>query len=183
MLPKTLSILSLAKGNVEEFHFLAHKIWPVTFKNILSAAQIEYMLQMMYSEESLVKQQEDGCELYLLQTEGQNIGFLSIQHNKDNTLKTKVQKIYVLPEFHGTGAGRFLMDLALIEAKKEGANAVFLNVNRYNNAVGFYEHYGFKKMYTEDIDIGNGYLMEDWVMEFPLTPVPLTPEGGIVIGF
>ncbi len=172
MSPETLSITSLEKGDVEEFHFLAHKIWPVTFKNILSPAQIEYMLQMMYSKESLVKQQEDGCKLYLLQADQQNIGFLSIQHDKDNTSKTKVQKIYVLPEFHGTGAGRFLMDFALAEAKKEGAKAVFLNVNRYNNAVGFYEHYGFKKMYSEDIDIGNGYLMEDWVMEFPLTPSP-----------
>ena len=173
MLPKSFSITSLGKGEVEEFYCLAHKIWPVTFKNILSELQIAYMLELMYSEESLVKQQEDGCKLYLLQADQQSIGFLSIQHKKGNTSKTKVHKIYVLPEFHGTGAGRFLMDFALAEAKKEGAKAIFLNVNRGNGAIGFYEHYGFKKMYSEDIDIGNGYLMEDWVMEFPLTP-----EGG-----
>jgi len=172
MLPKIFSIVSLAKGEVEEFHRLAHKIWPVTFKNILSEVQIAYMLQLMYSEESLVKQQEDGCKLYLLQADEQNIGYLSIQHNKENTSKTKVHKIYVLPEFHGTGAGRFLMDFALAEAKRENAQAVFLNVNRYNNAIGFYEHYGFNKMYSEDIDIGSGHLMEDWVMEITLTQSP-----------
>lgn len=172
MLPKIFNTVSLQKGEVEEFHRLAHKIWPVTFKNILSEVQIAYMLQLMYSEESLVKQQEDGCKFYLLSSDDKYIGFLSIQHNKGNSQKTKVQKIYVLPEFHGTGAGRFLMDFALVEAKKENAKAVFLNVNRYNNAVGFYEHYGFKKMYSEDIDIGSGYLMEDWVMEISLNQSP-----------
>ncbi|HEA29639.1 MAG TPA: GNAT family N-acetyltransferase [Leeuwenhoekiella sp.] len=168
MPPKAFSTKLLKQGEVDDFHRLAHKIWPVTFKNILSEAQIAYMLEMMYSEESLIKQQEDGCKLFLIKADDQNIGYLSIQHNKENSGKTKVHKIYVLPEFHGTGAGRFLMDLALTEAKKEGATAVFLNVNRYNNAIGFYEHYGFKKLYTEDNDIGQGYLMEDWVMEIPM---------------
>jgi len=174
MPPKIFSIVRLANGEVGEFHRLAHKIWPVTFKDILSEVQIAYMLQLMYSKESLLKQQQDGCKLYLLQADEQSIGYLSIQHNKENTSKTKVHKIYVLPEYHGTGAGRFLMDFALAEARKENAKAVFLNVNRYNNAIGFYNHYGFKKMYSEDIDIGSGHLMEDWVMEIaiPLTPSP-----------
>ncbi len=171
---KAFEIRVLKYGEVEEFYHLAHKIWPITYKNVLSEQQISYMLELMYSTESLEKQQKDGCNFYLLQAEEQAIGFLSIQHNKDNSGKTKVQKIYVLTEFQGTGAGGFLMDFAISEAKKKDSTAVFLNVNRHNKAIGFYEHFGFKKMYSEDNDIGHGYLMEDWVME-----IPLTPEGGI----
>lgn len=160
-----LEITRAENGEVEVIHQLAHRIWPVTFKDILSPTQIDYMLEMMYSVEALKKQQAEGCDLFILKKEKQSIGYLSVEHNKDGIGKTKVQKIYVLPEVQGTGAGRFLMDHAFAEAKKAGSTAVFLNVNRYNNAIGFYEYYGFQKMYTEDIDIGAGYLMEDWVME------------------
>jgi len=167
-LHKAFSVQFLAKGEVDEFYKLAHIIWPVTYKEVLSQEQISYMLEKMYSKPSLIQQQEDGCFFYLLKADEKPVGFLSIEHNKDNSGKTKVQKIYVLKEYQGTGAGRFLMNFAIENAKKQGANAVFLNVNRYNKALGFYEHYGFQKMYSEDIDIGEGYLMEDWVMEIIL---------------
>lgn len=173
MMSRALHVELLPDGEVETLRKVALKVWPITFKEILSPAQIAYMMEMMYSEASLREQQQSGCKLYLLKDDKTPVGFLSIEHDKEHSGKTKVHKIYVLHTYHGTGAGRFLMDFAFAEATKMGDTAVFLNVNKYNTAIGFYEHYGFKKIYTEDIDIGEGYLMEDWVMEFPLTP-----EGG-----
>ncbi len=158
-------IRPVRQGEVRVIHNLAHRVWPVTFKDILSPAQIDYMLELMYSVDSLKKQQGDGCHFFVLEKGKNPIGYLSIEHDKGGSGKTKIHKIYVLTEEHGTGAGRYLMDHAFAEAKKAGSTAVFLNVNRFNKAIGFYEYYGFKKMYTEDIDIGEGYLMEDWVME------------------
>ncbi|MEI9808163.1 MAG: hypothetical protein WDO16_09960 [Bacteroidota bacterium] len=38
-------------------------------------------------------------------------------------------------------------------------------MNRSNNAKLFYEKIGFIVIREEDIDIGNGYLMNDYVME------------------
>nr|AOE13916.1 GCN5-related N-acetyltransferase [uncultured bacterium] len=166
---KKFSVHLLAQGDVKVFQELAHEVWPITYKDVLSKDQISYMLEMMYSKEALRQQQQDGCDLYLLQADKHSIGFLSLQHNKDNSGKTKVQKIYVLTEYQGTGAGRFLMNFAIEEAKKQGAAAVFLNVNRYNKALYFYEHFGFKNMFSEDNDIGKGYFMEDYVMEMPIT--------------
>lgn len=165
---KTLSIHLLKEGEVDSLQKVAQKVWPATFKEILSPAQIAYMMEMMYSPKSLLEQQKSGCRLFILKKDAEDIGFISLEHNKDDSGKTKVHKIYVLQEIQGTGAGKFLMDHAFAEAEKYGDAAVFLNVNRYNKAIGFYEYYGFKKMYTEDIDIGQGYLMEDWVMERPL---------------
>ena len=59
------------------------------------------------------------------------------------------------------------MDFAFAEAKKAGDLGVTLNVNRDNKATSFYEYYGFKNMYSEDFDIGKGYLMEDHIMYYP----------------
>jgi len=54
----------------------------------------------------------------------------------------------------------------LVAAMKiKGASSLQLNVNRNNNAKVFYEKIGFAVIKEEDIDIGNGYLMNDYVME------------------
>jgi hypothetical protein len=42
-------------------------------------------------------------------------------------------------------------------------------VNRYNKAKDFYEKAGFKIIETVDIEIGNGFYMNDYVMELPLS--------------
>jgi ribosomal protein S18 acetylase RimI-like enzyme len=45
-----------------------------------------------------------------------------------------------------------------------GNKNLLLNVNRENPALGFYKKKGFEVIKTEDIDIGNGYFMNDYVM-------------------
>jgi len=50
------------------------------------------------------------------------------------------------------------------QAIKRRNNKLLLNVNRQNKARFFYEKLGFKIAYSEDIEIGNGYLMNDFVM-------------------
>ena len=51
------------------------------------------------------------------------------------------------------------------EIKTLGGVSLQLNVNRNNKAKEFYERQGFAVIKEEDIDIGNGYLMNDYVME------------------
>ena len=50
-------------------------------------------------------------------------------------------------------------------AKENNSSYFILNVNRYNKATDFYIKLGFEISYEEDIDIGNGFLMEDYVMK------------------
>ena len=71
----------------------------------------------------------------------------------------------ILPASQGKGVGAALINSIgeiAIENKNE---SLLLNVNRYNKAVGFYEKVGFKVVGNEDIDIGDGFLMEDFIME------------------
>ena len=80
----------------------------------------------------------------------------------------KIHKLYVLPDIQGLGVGRKFLVLAEKIAREKGLNEITLNVNRFNKAVGFYQRMGFKIEKEEDIEIGNGYLMEDYVMTLPL---------------
>lgn len=144
---------------------LAKKIWPVTYATILSKEQLHYMLDRFYNLKALQKQLESGQVFYLAQNENQEfVGFVSYEINcKPN--KTKIHKIYVLPETQGTGIGKQLFDLVKTKAQENQQTAIFLNVNKYNNAQKFYQKLGFTITKEEVIDIGNGYVMDDYVME------------------
>ena len=89
----------------------------------------------------------------------------SFEHNHKNENTTKIHKIYVLPETQGTGLGRQFFELVKDKAIENNQEAIFLNVNKYNNAIHFYTKLGFTKVKDEVIDIGNGYVMDDYVME------------------
>ena len=123
---------------------LALQIWPPTFGDILSPEQIEYMLEMMYSLESLQQQQENGHKMFLMYWGEKPVGYLSLEHHLSGKWEhsfTKVHKIYLLPEEQGKGAGKILMDLAFAEAKQKGDHAVMLNVNRFNKSARGLEYH------------------------------------------
>jgi ribosomal protein S18 acetylase RimI-like enzyme len=144
---------------------LAQRTWPHTFGKILSKEQIAYMLEWMYSISSIKEQiEKKGHHYILVQKNEEFVGYASYELNYSGSHNSKLHKIYVLPECQGTGAGRILMD-EVIKRTREGKNSnLLLNVNRDNPAIGFYQKNGFEIIRTEDIDIGNGYYMNDYVM-------------------
>jgi len=145
---------------------IAYRTWPKTFGSILSQEQIDYMLQMMYSTDSLIEQTTRKNHVFFLaHSDKECVGYASYQVNYAGLPKTKVHKIYILPEVQGKGVGRLLLD-EIVKVAHENSNTVIsLNVNRDNPSVTFYEKLGFIKKGEEDISIGNGFLMEDFVME------------------
>jgi ribosomal protein S18 acetylase RimI-like enzyme len=147
---------------------LTFRIWPQTYASTLSQAQIDYMLEMMYSEESLTRQMtEEGCNFILVFGNGEPVGFASYSEIK--TGSWKLHKIYILPNQQGKGTGRFVIDHIIKTILLQGAESLQLQVNRYNKAKDFYEKLGFAIIEIADFDIGNGYFMNDFVMEKKLT--------------
>ena len=144
---------------------LTKKIWPVAYGEILSKAQLDYMIDKFYNETALRELIQKGHVFYLAQDDnGKDVGFVSYEINSEPN-KTKIHKIYVLPETQGTGLGRQFFELVKEKAIENNQKAIFLNVNKYNNAIHFYNKLGFTKVKDEVIDIGNGYVMDDYVME------------------
>ena len=147
---------------------LAYKIWPSTYGEILSKIQLDYMLDKFYNLNYLQNQLENGQHFILISNENVIVGFASYEFNFENSNKTKVHKIYVLPEIQGKGVGKILMDFIRNKAIENTNLGLLLNVNRFNKAITFYEKYGFVKNNSVDIEIGNGYLMQDYILELNL---------------
>jgi ribosomal protein S18 acetylase RimI-like enzyme len=143
---------------------LTFRVWPQTYASIISQEQIDYMLEMMYSEASLAKQMtEEGCRFIIVYEDGNPVGFAS--YGETETGIWKLHKIYILQNQQGKGTGRLVLDYIVAELMKKNAKALQLQVNRFNKAKEFYEKLGFTVIKTADFDIGNGYFMNDFVME------------------
>jgi len=147
---------------------IAHKTWPNTYGSILSQEQLDYMLDLMYSYASLLEQLKTKPLFFLAQEEDSFLGFTSCENNYLNNKVTRIHKIYILPEAQGKGVGKALVDKVVALAKENQSNIISLNVNKFNKAVSFYKKVGFKIVAEEDLDIGDGYLMEDYKMELKL---------------
>ena len=143
---------------------LTFRVWPQTYASILSQVQIDYMLEMMYSESSLQKQiTQDGCQFIIVYEDGNPVGFAS--YNEEEPQKWKLNKIYILQNQQGKGTGKYVISYIIDEIKKQNATSLFLQVNQHNNAKTFYERLGFSEVDFVNLDIGNGFFMNDYIME------------------
>ena len=163
-----MKIVKCEIAQVEEVTKLAYAIWPSAYGAILSKEQLVYMLDRFYNKEALQHQIENGQQLYLIQDKNQEfVGYVSYEINCEPN-KTKIHKIYVLPETQGSGVGKKLFQFVKTKAENLQQKAIFLNVNKYNKAQEFYLKLGFKITKEEVIGIGNNYIMDDYVMEVTL---------------
>jgi GNAT superfamily N-acetyltransferase len=145
---------------------VSERTWPSTYGHIISQEQIDFMLDWMYSDASLEKQMNTGCEFYIASKQNDNgdidpVGFCSVSPEDG---AHKLNKLYVLSIAQGTGAGKALLNKAIDVAKAAGSNSLFLQVNKQNTAYHFYLKKGFIKELEFKFDIGNGFYMDDYVM-------------------
>ncbi len=144
---------------------LALAIWPDTYKEILSPEQLTFMLDAFYSKNTLLQNiSADNHQFILALLNDKPIGFAAFEVNyKYNT--TKIHKLYIHPEAQGKGIGRLLLEEIKKSSLETQNSLLILNVNRFNKALSFYKKIGFSIIEEVNIEIGNGYLMEDYVMQ------------------
>ena len=143
---------------------IAEKTWWPTFSKIISAEQIRYMLDNIYKTEVIAEAMLNGSQRYILiSTDSVPQGFASYGRRKEDPSVYKLHKLYVLPENHGLGYGRLLIDEVKRRLINENIRILDLNVNRYNSARIFYEKLGFSVIAQEDVPVGP-YWMNDFVM-------------------
>ncbi|WP_316785878.1 GNAT family N-acetyltransferase [Pedobacter frigiditerrae] len=148
---------------------LAERIWPATYSAYISDEQLRYMLDLMYNQGELLAQLEKGYVFLMASEEDKDVGFACYSIVDTANDVYKLHKIYVLPEMHGKGVGKILMNEVLNLAKRNGGKSLELNVNKHNKAKDFYLKSGFKIKESVTIDIGNGFVMDDFVMELALS--------------
>lgn len=158
-----------AAADIPAIRAIAHAAWPVAYGSILSPAQLVYMLQLMYSEAALREQMEvKGHRFLIAEANGAALGFVGFEHGYKGQRRTRLHKLYILPETKGTGLGALLLAAVEAAARAAGDEAIELNVNRFNPTKDWYLRRGFDIERNEVIDIGHGYVMDDHVMAKPL---------------
>ena len=128
-------MFTIRKATIDDrslIHDLASRIWENTYGKILSKEQLDYMFDMMYAPDNILKQMEElHHQYFIILADDMPAGYLSIEKTGENTYN--FQKIYSLPEMHGTGIGRFIIEQGINYLKEvhTGPFTIELYVNRY----------------------------------------------------
>lgn len=159
-------IPALTDGQLQEIADLAEIIWHEHFTPIIGEDQVNYMVDKFQSYHALKEQIASGYEYFQLRSGDELMGYTGI-HEEDG--KLFLSKLYLKKEARGrhfsTLALEFLKDLGT----KRGLSCIWLTCNRHNsNTLAVYDHFGFQTVRTQAADIGNGYVMDDYIMELPL---------------
>ena len=159
--PATLEDIPLIRS-------LAEVVFPATYDALLPDGQVAYMMEWMYSAQNLRRQLEEGHTYYIAYRDTTPCGYLSVE--PQSATRFHLQKIYVLPAFQGEGIGRRLFQQAVEQVRREGQlpATLELNVNRKNRAVKFYRKMGMHPARTVDVEIGEGFYMNDYIMELKI---------------
>ncbi len=162
-----MKLIKAVKEDIAIIQELARKSWEHTYADILSKEQLEYMLSIMYSQKEIEEHlQNPNYHYFLVFDEVFNVfdGFVGYENHYEKDT-TKLHRIYLVPESQGKGLGKKTLEFLNGKAKEAGDTRVILAVNKYNSAKQFYESQGFS-VYDEGVfDIGNGYVMDDYLME------------------
>ena len=153
---------------VREIADLAKVIWNEHFTPIIGKDQADYMVEKFQSYPALKEQISEGYEYYQIFSGGEFCGYTGIRPGEDNRLF--LSKLYLKKESRGhhlaTGAFSFLKEIC----RERGYSAIWLTCNKHNdNSLGVYRHFGFEIIDTQEADIGGGFIMDDYIMEYKMS--------------
>lgn len=143
---------------------LAEEIWRETYTPLLPEGQVDYMLEKFQSEKAVKEQMKNGgYEYYVLVDENGISGFTGIVKEEGRLF---LSKLYVHSSARRKGYATKVFEFLKGVAKENGCAYIYLTVNKDNsNAVKTYEKSGFKNVKSAVTDIGNGYVMDDYIMQ------------------
>ena len=153
--------------DIEAVVTLARIIWPEHYTPIIGSEQVDYMLTKLHSKEVINRQIAAENFLYFLIKSGPRpIGYIGVRIDSDRLF---LSKIYLLSEERGSGLGRAAMDFVRELAVKSGVEKIALTVNKHNvGTIAAYGRLGFVTTGDVCLDIGEGYVMDDFEMELVL---------------
>ena len=148
---------------IKKVSSLAREIWQEHYIPIIGVEQVEYMLSNFQSVTAIEKQIQDGYEYYLLINNGAPVGYMSYGIESNYIF---LSKIYVLASSRGKGIGKKAIQYVLDSAKKSQLDFIRLTVNKHNlQSIAAYQKIGFMVASEQVKPIGNGFVMDDYVLE------------------
>lgn len=156
-----MNLIEVREKNIKTLAKLTDEIWHEYWPCILSEKQIDYMVEKFQSENAIINQMKnENYKYYFINYENKNVGYVGISPHSDYLF---LSKLYVKKEFRHKGIGKAVFE----KIKDFGFDKIQLTVNKYNkNTIDAYLKYGFKIIDSVVSDIGNGFVMDDYIMEY-----------------
>ena len=159
----TTFLIANTNADFEQIANLGTIIWTEHYTPIIGSEQVTYMLDKFQSESAVKKQIQEGTEYYIIKHQNTTVGYLSFYKKEDSLF---LSKLYVLGNERGKGIGKAAMSFLEKKRVEIACKSISLTVNKYNtNSIKADEKMGFEKTDSVVMDIGNGYVMDDYVMK------------------
>lgn len=142
----------------------ANIVWHEAYEGIVSVSQIDYMIEKFQSFNSIFEAiNKDHYLYYLIKVDDNVAGYIGLHEEEE---KMFLSKLYILKEYRGKGVSSKTFEFIENLAKEKQLKSVWLTVNKNNNhAIDVYKHKGFVIIRKQVADIGNGFVMDDFVFE------------------
>jgi diamine N-acetyltransferase len=154
--PQPVSVLPAGDGDIDTIRELAHRIWPVCYEGVLTHAQVDNMLQLIYSAENLRDEMRQGHSFWLAVRGGIPAGFVSAYKEGDDIW---IKKLYVDTTLHKQGIGQTLMSHAITALGPAAQVRLLVNPNNIA-AQRFYEHTGFRQAGKKPVKMGDHHFTD-----------------------
>ena len=153
---------------LKEIAELADVIWHECFTDIISEGQIDYMVEKFQSYDAMTKQIiAQDYSYYSVREGGELCGYIGVKPEKGD--RFFLSKLYLRSDMRGKGIGSLMLKRVFEEAGASGKKRVYLTVNKHNDrAIAVYKKAGFVIADEAVTDIGSGYVMDDYIMEYIL---------------
>jgi len=163
-----LKFTEVKRNDINEFAKLTSEIWHEYWTCILSDEQIDYMVDKFQSKNAITEQiNNDNYTYFYIMYDNQKAGYIGLSSKRDYLF---LSKLYIKKEYRHTGLGTQSFDFIKQFAKDNNYNKIQLTVNKYNkNTINAYNKWGFKTVDSVVTDIGNCFVMDDYIMEYLIT--------------
>lgn len=146
---------------------LAKEIWTEYYTPIIGAKQVHYMLTTFQSQETILSDLAKGKQYYLVESGQLIIGYIGYELQDKQLF---LSKLYLKKSDRGKGAGRLILEDLKEIAQTNKKEHIVLAVNKNNYAsIAAYQASGFQLMKEQCVNIGAGYVMDDYVFRYSLS--------------
>ena len=158
-----MQITKVNDNQIEKLADFAKEVFIDYYIDIIGYDQALYMTDRFLSYEAIMKLIDDGAVFKIIEMGNRIIAFT--EYLKDNH-RIFLSKLYVHKDYRHQGLGRIMLDDCIEYAKENNCESIYLTVNKNNtDSIDIYKHLGFKTIDSVVNDIGNNYVMDDYIME------------------
>ena len=154
------------KSDFESLEPFAAEIWRSHYTPIIGADQVAYMLDKYQRAAVMLQQQKDGVRYFWIKVGDENVGYLAFKIDQNRSVLF-VSKLYVHQRYRSLGIGHKSIDFLKETASANQVQHLELTVNKDNlGSIAFYAKMGFERVSEKCVSIGNGFVMDDYLMRF-----------------